>query len=213
MKSQLPTRLWIASGNAAKAKELVDFSAKLFLEYSEIVAREPKGVIENEPTFEGNARLKARALAGELIAEGSTDFSVIADDSGLSVDLLNGRPGVFSGRYSGAGANSKGNLEKVLEELGAITMDIQQRTGRYHCALLLIQVTNGKIVREFDSRGERRGLIGVTPKGTNGYAYDSVFLDPQTLRSYGEISYKEKQLDSHRQRAFQSMKLKMARSL
>lgn len=207
------TRLWIASGNAAKAKELVDFSARFFPEYREIVAREPKDVIENESTFEGNAKLKARVLAGELIVEGHGEFSVLADDSGLCVDLLNGRPGIFSGRYSGAGSNSKDNLEKVLAELGAITMDIQQRTGSYHCALALIQVVNGKIIKNLDSRGERRGLIGTTPKGGNGYAYDTVFLDPQTLRSYGEISYEEKQLDSHRKRAFENMKFNLEKSL
>ena len=213
MKSSSITRLWIASGNAAKTKELVDFSARFFPEYNELVPREPNGVIENEPTFEGNARLKAHALAGELIAEGHDDFSVLADDSGLCVDILGGRPGIFSGRYSSSGKNSKGNLEKVLEELGAITMNIQQRTGSYHCALILIRVANGQVVEEFESRGERQGLIGLTPKGANGYAYDPVFLDPQTLRSYGEISYEEKQLDSHRQRAFENMKLNAEKTL
>ena len=122
------------------------------------------------------------------------------------MDLLDGRPGVFSARYSAAGANSRENLEKVLLELGAITLDLERRMGAYCCALTLTQVVDGRMSREDSSQGERRGLIATASRGENGYAYDSVFLDPQTLRSYGEVSYEEKQIDSHRQRAFENLR-------
>jgi XTP/dITP diphosphohydrolase len=201
--------LWIASGNASKIKELKDFASRFLPCLSEIRSREPKGVIENEPTFEGNARLKARALTAELLAEGQRNFQVLGDDSGLCVDLLDGRPGVFSARYSAAGANSRENLEKVLQELSAITLDLERRTGAYRCALSLTQVVDGRMTGEYSSHGERGGLIATASRGENGYAYDSVFLDPQTLRSYGEMSYEEKQIDSHRQRAFENMRRRL----
>ena len=92
------TSLWIASGNVAKAKELIDLSVKYLSQSLSIVARQPKDVVENEPTFQGNAKLKAHALVRELIGEGQNNFAVLADDSGLCVDLLGGNPGVYSGR-------------------------------------------------------------------------------------------------------------------
>ena len=199
-------QLWIASGNPAKTKELVGFSREFFPESISVNIREPKDVVENEPTFEGNAKLKAFALVHELINEGHQNFLVLADDSGLCVDLLDGSPGVFSGRYAGqSSSNSKSNLEKLLHDLEPITLDVKKRTGRYVCALYVIQVSEGKISKEFAAEGMLHGLISTSPKGVNGYAYDSIFLAPETLLSYGEISYEEKQRDSHRRRAFQKL--------
>ncbi len=198
--------LWIASGNADKAKELIYFSNKFFPNLHSITAREPKGVIESEDTFYGNAKLKARALAQELISEGHENFDVIGDDSGLSVDLLNGAPGIHSARYSGANSDPQKNLNKLLRELNSVTIELGKRTGRYHSALCLVRVLNGEIVEEIAAEGLREGLIGLEPKGTHGYAYDSVFLDPQTFLSYGEVSYEEKQKDSHRCRAFKKLR-------
>jgi non-canonical purine NTP pyrophosphatase (RdgB/HAM1 family) len=202
METNQSTSLWIASGNVAKAKELIDFSIKYLSGSHPVIAREPQDVVENEPTFEGNAKLKAYALAHELIGEGQNNFTVLADDSGLCVDLLGGNPGVYSGRYAGGGSNSQDNLKKVLHELDRLTVDMKKRTARYHCALYFVQVYENKIIAEYSAEGVRVGLIGTTPKGDNGYAYDSIFLDPQSQISYGEVSYDDKQTDSHRSRAF-----------
>ena len=195
---------WIASGNPSKAKELVDFAAEYFPN-AFIKVHSAKNVIENERTFLGNAKLKALALVDELLSNGHKDFVVLGDDSGLSVDLLDGKPGIYSARYSGADANSKRNLDKLLCDLGKITNDLTARTGKYICALHLIKVNNGKIIGEYSSEGVRDGLIAIAVKGTNGYAYDSIFLDPKTRKSYGELSYGEKQRDSHRRRAFEGL--------
>lgn len=197
--------LWIATGNTAKAKELLDLSNNFFSQFHPAISREPKGVIEDEPTFLGNAKIKAHALVRELIAEGYSCFAVLADDSGLCVDILNGSPGVYSGRYSGFGSNSQKNVEKLLSELSKVAPDLTKRRASYHCALYFIEVLDGKISKEFSAEGIREGLIGTEPKGAHGYAYDAVFLDTQTFLSYGEISYEEKQKDSHRSRAFKEL--------
>lgn len=197
---------WIASGNPDKSRELVDFSSRFFPESLLVKAREPVGVIESEPTFEGNAKLKAQALTRELLAEGSASFFVLGDDSGLCVDLLGGAPGVLSARYTAPNPMPEKNVEKILEILKSMSLDPSKRTGCYICALHLIQVTDGKIVAEFTARGEREGILASNPKGRNGYAYDGIFLDPITGLSYAELSYSEKQRDSHRFRAFEKLK-------
>ncbi len=205
--SRLP--VWIASGNADKARELATIVEAVLPFLSPVHSRGPRDVEENETTYIGNARLKARALASELRAEGHRRFSVLGDDSGLSVDLLQGRPGVHSARYSGAQATPRKNLDKLLRELDGITLDLARRTGRYHCALYLIVVEDGRIVAERAAEGTREGLIATEPQGANGYAYDPVFLDPHTLQSYGDVSYEEKQRDSHRRRAFEALRARL----
>lgn len=194
--------LWIASGNSSKVRELTDFATKFFPEYGSIKSREPNGVVEDEPTFLGNAKLKSSALARELAGEGHDDFAVLGDDSGLSVDLLGGEPGIRSARYSGPEPTPSKNGERLLRNLEKFSTDLKLRTGKYRCALYLLQISNSKITAEYVAEGDRDGLIGLAPRGANGYAYDGVFLDPQTLLSYGEVSYEEKQKDSHRYRAF-----------
>ena len=212
MENHSPTKLWIASGNAAKARELIDFSKEFFPKMRSIEAREPKDVDENESTFQGNAKLKTYALVQELINEGYKSFTVLGDDSGLCVDILNGKPGVRSGRYSGVNSNPQRNLEKLLRDLNFATQALSERTGKYYCALWMVRVSDGEIKEEFGAEGIREGLIGLNPKGANGYAYDAVFLDPQTLLSYGEVPYAEKQRDSHRRRAFEKL-ITLARNI
>lgn len=198
----LPAQLWIASGNPRKSKELLDFSRLYFTEFKTINLRAPKNVEENEPTFLGNAKLKSSALAAELIDEGHRDFAVLGDDSGLCVDLLNGQPGIFSARYSGVKSTPKKNLEKLLHDLSSMNLNIYSRTAQNQCALNLMSIREGKTIGERSAVGMYKGFIALEPKGTNGYAYDSVFIDPKTNRTHAELSYFEKQIDSHRDRAF-----------
>lgn len=202
-------KLWIASGNASKLKELVDFS-NIFFSPLSISNREPKSVVEDQASFVGNAQLKARALVEELLQEGHLTFWVLADDSGISVEALGGRPGVHSGRYASAGSNSFAHVEKLLQELKDV--EYSKRRASYHSALVLIEVSEGKMAKEHLAAGERQGLVALEPKGTKGYAYDSIFLDIETGLSYGEISYAEKQKDSHRQRAFRMLQTSLSRN-
>lgn len=201
-----PQTIWVATGNAAKAKELTDFIRKFFPKCDPVSIRNPKGVVEDEPTFIGNAKLKAYALVKELINEGYKNFSVVGDDSGLCVDLLGGKPGIYSARYAGPTAIPSKNVDKILSDLEKLSTDIQERTAKYHCSLCMLIVSDGKIEKEHLAEGTRDGLIALARQGSNGYAYDSVFLNPKTLLSYGDIPHEEKQRDSHRYRAFAELK-------
>jgi len=198
--------LWISTGNAGKLKELAALAKTQLPGVGEVYAKEAKDVVESAATFAGNARIKAEALAAQLIAEGERDFFVLADDSGLCVDLLGGAPGVYSARYGGEGADAEKNLQKLLSELAALSIKLEERSAQYCCALCLIQVKNGNICEDFEALGILPGIIGDRKKGSQGFGYDPIFWQPATLLSYAEISFEEKNKDSHRSRAFENLR-------
>lgn len=155
-------------------------------------------VVEDGMTFEDNARKKAeeysRYISGEI---------VLADDSGLEVDVLNGAPGVHSARYAAdephlADANTDDELNnaRVLRELKAIPPG--KRTGRFVCVLAAAR--DGKTVGTF--RGTAEGLILDAPRGKNGFGYDPLFYFPQINKTFAELSAEEKSKYSHRGAAF-----------
>ncbi len=142
---------------------------------------------ENGTTFEENALIKARAGA---------EFSerpCIADDSGLSVDVLGGEPGIYSARYAGSHGDDKANNTKLLEKLKDV--EKQDRTARFVCAIACV-FPDG---REFVVRGETEGLIAFEEKGENGFGYDPLFISP--IGRFSEISPEQKNNISHRGRA------------
>ncbi len=117
----------------------------------------------------------------------------MADDSGLEVEALGGRPGIHSARYAGPGASDEDRIRKLLEEMEHSA----ERNARFVCSLALAK--DGTLLLE--SEGECRGTIAKEPRGTNGFGYDPVFLFPQLGRTYAELSEAEKNLCSHRARA------------
>lgn len=155
---------------------------------------------EDEPTFEGNARLKAidysHYAPGEI---------VIADDSGLEVDALHGAPGVRSARYaedhnfSGPGTTDERNNLCLLEALNRISLP--KRTARYHCVLAAAR--NGKILATGD--GTVEGEILTSPRGNDGFGYDPLFYLPDQARTMAELDIKTKLTFSHRGRAFTAL--------
>lgn len=147
-------------------------------------------VDEDRDTFEGNAAKKAHAFA-----EYSGSIS-LADDSGLVVDALDGRPGVYSARYA---PTAEARIEKLLAELKDVPAE--RRTARFVCVLCL--AAPGGV--EFFARGTCEGRIGFAPKGAGGFGYDPVFLLPDG-RSMAELSRDEKSTISHRGVAFREMK-------
>lgn len=199
----VPEQFWIASGNSHKVQELRYLATRTFPSWPETVSREPKGAEENAASFIGNAEIKAFALAAELLSDGQRNFAVLADDSGLCIDVLGGAPGIISGRYA---RESETNIQKVLRVLGSVTMNKIERGGKYHCALVLVRVVDGRITSQFHGEGIREGFIAIRPRGENGYAYDSIFTDCESGLTYGEVSPKAKHSDSHRARAFQALK-------
>lgn len=147
-------------------------------------------VEEDAETFGANARKKASETARAL------GQWVLADDSGLSVDALDGAPGVLSARYAGAHGDDSANNRKLLEALTDVPDD--RRGAAFVCALALSDPT-GAIRAEV--RGECRGRIAHEERGTSGFGYDPLFVIPEYHRTFGELSTLVKEQLSHRARA------------
>ena len=187
-------KLLFATGNAGKVREL----RLLVGDAVEVVSLKdlppvPEPV-EDAATFEDNAVKKAREYSL------ATGLPALADDSGLCVDALGGRPGVLSARY--APGSDKDRYEKLLADLADVPDD--QRTASFRCALALV---TGKGDAPRVEVGRCEGVILRAPKGTNGFGYDPVFqVEGEGGRSMAELTPEEKSRVSHRARAFQLMR-------
>jgi XTP/dITP diphosphohydrolase len=151
-------------------------------------------IIEDGSSFFENAMKKAGSIFDY------TGQMVIADDSGLEVDYLGGRPGVHSSRYAGDDATDEDNIEKLLSELAGIPHD--QRGAAFRCVLILLESSD-----KYESfEGKLEGKIGTEPKGHEGFGYDPVFIAPEYGKTIAELSASIKNRISHRAIAFQKLK-------
>ncbi len=188
----------IATNNMGKAKDFEalfePFGVKVLTlnDLDNAIDVEETGV-----TFEENAILKAETVA-RLLGK-----VVIADDSGLEIDALDGAPGVYSARYAGAEKSDDANIEKVLSELEAVPTD--GRTARFRCVLAVA----GPGVETETFSGSCEGVIHSERKGTNGFGYDPIFYVPEQGRMMAELSAQEKSLISHRGAALAKLKVKL----
>ena len=169
--------------------------------YEEIVSLKDAGisleVVEDGDSFEANAIKKAREAA-ELAG-----CDVLADDSGLCVDALDGAPGIYSARYAGEDATDEQNNEKLLRAL----QGVQDRSARFVSVVAL--VSGGKVTT---ARGEVSGVIAETPSGDHGFGYDPLFFVPELGQTFAEIPAELKYSLSHRARAFEALQKKLAGS-
>ena len=192
----LPPRWVLATANRGKAAEL----AALFRESGlaiDLVAQTELGVQavpETASTFIENALQKARHAA--RLAR----LPVIADDSGLAVDALDGAPGVLSARYAGPAADDRANIAKLL---AALSSEASGRTARFHC--VLVAMLHADDPAPAIAVGEWSGEIARGERGTNGFGYDPVFLDPRLGRTAAELSPQEKNRISHRGAALRQL--------
>jgi XTP/dITP diphosphohydrolase len=184
----------IATKNPGKAREFEEIFAsrgitvRTLLDFPEIPEVEETGT-----TFEENAILKAESISRAL------NKMVIGDDSGLMVDALEGRPGIFSARYAGEPKNDENNTDKVLSELKGVPDE--KRTARFYCALAIsIPGQETKTVS-----GTCEGRILEERRGTNGFGYDPVFYVPEKRQSMAELSAAEKNQLSHRANALKKL--------
>ncbi len=153
-------------------------------------------VPETEPSFIGNALLKARAIAAH------TGLPAVADDSGLGVDELRGMPGVLSARWAGrfgAGDQDQANLDLVLDQLADTPPE--RRGAEFVCAAVLVMPDGTEAVAE----GVLRGRLAAAPRGENGFGYDPVFIPEGENRTTSELSAEEKNAISHRGIAFRQL--------
>ena len=191
-------RVVLATRNQHKVVELRHILADVVEELGlEIVgAAEFPGapdVVEDEVTFEGNARLKAVALAEH------TGLPALADDSGLAVDVLGGAPGIFSARWCGRHGDDRANLELLLAQLADVKDE--HRAAAFVCAAVLA-MPDGTVR---SAEGRFPGRLAREPKGENGFGYDPVLLVEGDTRHAAELSPEEKNAISHRGKAFRAM--------
>lgn len=186
------TQVIIASNNQGKIAEFRDLLGVDFKPLSEMP--DPIEVEETGTTFHANARLKA-----ETIAERYGNVT-LADDSGLVVDALDGKPGVYSARYAGEEKNDRRNLEKVLSELKGVPKE--KRTARFYCVIAL-SIPGG--TTHF-ATGTCEGYIIHQPTGTHGFGYDPIFYVPEQMKTLAELTSDQKNKISHRAEAMQDLK-------
>jgi XTP/dITP diphosphohydrolase len=217
----LPCRIVLATKNRGKVRELGALLDEPRIELVSLadVAPPDFDVEETGSTFEDNARLKAEAAA-EL-----TGLPALADDSGLEVDALGGRPGVYSKRYAGEHATDASNNARLLEELHDVSE--LERTARFVCVLALAEPSavdsNDAGPHEPGSRGawtrlvvrgSCEGIIAPRARGTAGFGYDPLFLPAELCgRTLGEASSAEKNALSHRGHAIRALRPELARWL
>jgi XTP/dITP diphosphohydrolase len=184
-------KLVLATGNAGKLRELRALLARRDVE---VLSQADFNLVtpeETGATFAQNALLKARHVAA------ATGLPAIADDSGIEVDALDGRPGVYSARYAGADASDEDNNRKLLEELGDLPSG--QRTARYRCVLVMVR--DASDVDPVICEGAWEGRIGFAPRGTGGFGYDPLFVIDDTGLTAAELAPGVKNRLSHRGQA------------
>jgi XTP/dITP diphosphohydrolase len=187
-------KTYVATTNPGKLRELKTLFARSPLQIVTPRKLVALPVAEDAATYAGNALLKAQALASAL-RERHVGAGVLADDSGLEVDALRGRPGIHSARYGTPEMDWPQRRAALLVELRGVPP--YRRTARFVCALVLIEPGRDPIT----VTGEVRGHILESESGSGGFGYDAIFLHPPSGRSFAALSEKEKNAVSHRRRA------------
>ncbi len=182
--------LLVATKNKGKVREIADLLLPCGIQVISLldVGNMPE-IIEDGLTFRANAAKKAVVIAKH------TGRLVMGEDSGLEVDALGGRPGVFSARYSGDDATDEKNNDKMLEELAGVPFE--KRTARYRSAIALADKDTLVDVVE----GACEGIITTERRGTNGFGYDPLFYISEHAKTFGELPLSVKQTMSHRANA------------
>jgi XTP/dITP diphosphohydrolase len=189
------TRAVLASSNPGKLRELATLLAPFSLQ---LIAQGDFGIhpaAETGSTFIENALLKAHHAARHA------HLAALADDSGLEVDALGGRPGVWSARFAGAGASDEQNLRQLLAELEDVPDGYRQ--ARYQCVIVWVRSVGDQA--PLIAHGTWEGRIGHAPHGQGGFGYDPVFVPAGEQRTAAQLSDAEKNAVSHRGQALRAI--------
>ncbi|NPV71885.1 MAG: XTP/dITP diphosphatase [Firmicutes bacterium] len=196
------SRLVIATHNKGKVDEIralldgIDVEVLSLAEFPHVPPVDETGL-----TFAENAVIKARHAAE------ATGILAVADDSGIEVDALGGRPGVISARFSGQGATDESNNRKILDLLKDVPFD--RRTARFVSVIAVCDPAG----RAETATGVCEGVVTFEPRGTSGFGYDPLFLVPQLGKTYAELGLEEKNSVSHRGRALRAARPILLRML
>jgi XTP/dITP diphosphohydrolase len=195
-KQEKKMDLLMATRNAHKTREIrrilgAKFAVRDLSEHPDI-----SKPVENGKTFEENAILKAIAVAKELLG------LVVADDSGLEVDALDGAPGIYSARYAGENATDKANIQKLLSELARQNVRADERKARFRCVIAV--ASDNKLLRTFE--GVVEGTIVDLPRGSRGFGYDPIFQPNGSDQTFAEMAPRLKNKISHRAKAIAALR-------
>lgn len=198
-------KIVIASNNEHKIKEIKEILKEFPFE---VIGMQEAGVdIEVEETgetFMENAYLKAKAIYDSFSNE---DYLIISDDSGIAVDALDGKPGVYSARFAGEHGNSKKNNDKLLAMLEG--KSFEERKAKFICAMVLIGLGEGAI----KVQGEVEGYVTYEERGIDGFGYDPIFYVAEFQKTFAEMTAYEKNAVSHRGRALEMLTNEIASRL
>ena len=201
-------KIIFATGNEANTnptREILD--GLTFLgEKVQILSMKEAGIdidiIEDGKSFEENAMIKARAVAGA-----AKEAIVLADDSGLVIDYLNGEPGIYSARYLGKDTSYRVKNANLVQRLEGVPDE--KRSARFVCAIAAV-LPDG---RELSTRGTIEGRIGYEEKGLNGFGFDPIFYVPEIGKYTAELSDEDKNRISHRGKALRAMREELEKEL
>jgi XTP/dITP diphosphohydrolase len=189
-------KVLVATSNRNKIKEISDI-----LSDAGITLVSPDQLDLNLDIEETGATFEANALSKAFAWNKETGMPSLADDSGLCVDALGGKPGILSARFSGPDATDRSNTELLLK----LMEGEENRKARFVCVVALV-ISEDKVVT---ARGEYEGIILREPLGQRGFGYDPVFLDTESGKTFAQLSDTEKNVRSHRGRALKSLKQKL----
>jgi len=191
MSEQTRPTLVVGSFNVEKTAEIAELLGGLGVpvcslrDYSDL-----EEVPEDGDTFAANARIKALGLAAQLASENI--YGLVADDSGIEVDAMDKRPGIYTARYLGEDATDIEQMQGILTELKDVPQE--KRTARFRCAIAFVQ--NGEVIIE--TEGTVEGHIGYAPAGDFGFGYDPIFIPNGYDRTFAELGADVKHQISHR---------------
>ena len=197
MQNKKINKILIGTNNKGKLKEIKSLLPKYIrtASTSEFSLKSPK---ENGKTFQQNSSIKAKYFSKK------TNLVCLADDSGLEIDLLNKKPGIFSARWAGRNSNFKKAIKRVYRELNRKNKDWKNKTikARFVCALSIYYLNK----RIAFSIGKVEGKISNQPRGKNGFGYDSIFIPLKKKQTFGEMRPSKKYEIDHRFKAFKKIK-------
>ena len=194
-------KIIIASNNSHKILEIKEILKELPVEVKSLRDEEIGIEIEEDgKTFKENANKKARGIATFLKERGDEEYIVLADDSGLQVDYLNGEPGIYSARYAGEHGNDKKNNAKLLKKLDNVPDE--KRGASFVCEIALVD-SKGNY---YSIRGDVRGLITKEMEREESFGYDPIFYYPPLKKNFSQLSMEEKNEVSHRGKALMQLK-------
>jgi XTP/dITP diphosphohydrolase len=189
------SRVVLASGNVGKLREMSALLAPLGFELLTLGSLGIASPEETGTTFLENALLKARHAAH------AAQLPAISDDSGIEVDALDGRPGVYSARFAGVNATDQENLHKLLAELHGVHPEFRQ--ARYHCVIVFVR--NAEDPDPIVAQGQWEGLIAAEPRGDGGFGYDPIFIPAGLHSTAAQLTAEQKNRISHRALALKAL--------